>query len=291
MLIGAHVSVAHGYLAALDYAQSIGAECIQIFAKSPRQWRGSPVDPEAAAAFVAERKARAFGPVFTHTAYLINLGTDDQGLRERSIAALADELVRAALLQADGVVTHLGNDPLGDSEAAALRIAEAIVAAYAIAGETGASSRLLLENTAGAGRSFGSTFEELGACLWATGLGPERLGVCLDTCHAFAFGMGVDSEAGWRETILKLKSHVGVDRLGLIHANDCLFERGSKRDRHAWIGDGFIGREGFQAMLDTPEIRDVPACLEMPGEVPVKDTTNIERLKLYRSGRETSEGC
>ena len=290
MLIGAHVSVAHGYLAALDYAQSVGAECIQIFAKSPRQWHGSPVDPEAAATFVAERKARAFGPVFTHTAYLINLGTDDQVLRQRSIAALADELVRATLLRADGVVTHLGNDPLDDSDAAALRIAEAIVAAYALAGEAGAASRLLLENTAGAGRSFGSTFEQLGACVSATGLGPERLGVCFDTCHAFAYGMGVDTATGWRETICQLESHVGVARLGLIHANDCLFERGSKRDRHAWIGDGFIGREGFQAMLDAPEIRDVPAGLEMPGEVPVKDAANIERLKVCRSERRTPDG-
>jgi deoxyribonuclease IV len=290
MLIGAHVSVAHGYLAALDYAESVGAECIQIFAKSPRQWRGPEIDPEVATAFVAERKARAFGPVFTHTAYLVNLGTDDQELRERSIAALADELVRASLLQADGVVTHLGNDPLGDSDAAALRIAEAIVTAYALAGEAGAASRLLLENTAGAGRSFGSKFEQLGACMSATGLGPERLGVCLDTCHAFAYGMGVDTEAGWRETIRMLESHVGVARLGLIHANDCLFERGSKRDRHAWIGEGFIGEDGFRAMLDAPELRDVPACLEMPGEVPVKDAANIERLKLYRTESRTPDG-
>jgi deoxyribonuclease IV len=283
MLIGAHVSVAQGYLAALDYAQSVGAECIQIFAKSPRQWHGPRIKATAAAAFVAERKARAFGPVFTHTAYLINLGTDDPELRERSIAALADELVRAALLQADGVVTHLGNDPLGDSDAAAFRIAEAIVAAYAIAGDAGAASRLLLENTAGAGRSFGSTFQELGACVSATGLEPDRLGMCFDTCHAFTYGMDVNTETGWRETIAQVESHVGLDRLGLIHANDCLFERGSKRDRHAWIGDGFIGEDGFRAMLCAPELRGVPACLEMPGEVPIKDATNIERLKLYRS--------
>ena len=280
MLIGAHVSVARGLIAALDYAQSTGAECLQFFAKSPRQWRGPAVDPTLAGAFIERRRLRGFGPAFTHTAYLINLGSDDAELFERSVAALADELVRCSLLGADGVVTHLGNVPLGDSDAAAARIANGIVRAYDIAGAAGADARLLLEN---AGRSFGSTFEQLGACISATGLSADRLGVCLDTCHAFAFGMPVDSAEGWNDVLTALDNACGIERLGLVHANDCMFERGSKRDRHAWIADGLIGEQGFRAMLCRPELRDVPACLEMPGEVPLKDSTNIERLKHYRS--------
>ena len=189
MLIGAHVSVAGGYLKALDYAESVGAECIQIFAKSPRQWRGPSVDPAAAESFVAARRHRGFGPVFTHTAYLINLATDDAELRAKSIPALADELVRGAMLGAAGVVCHVGNDPLGDPEAAAKRVAASVVEAFELAGPAGDGARLLLENTAGAGRTFGSTFEELGASIGQTGLPAERLGVCIDTCHAFAFGM------------------------------------------------------------------------------------------------------
>ena len=285
MLLGAHVSVAGGYVKALDYAESVGCECIQIFAKSPRQWRGPAVDPAAAAAFLKAREMRGFGPVFTHTAYLINLATDDAELRAKSITALADELVRGAVLGASGVVSHIGNDPLGDPDAAALRVGEAVVAAFELAGEAAARpARLLIENTAGAGRTFGSDFGELGACLRASRLPTERLGVCLDTCHAFAYGMHVDTAEGWDDVIAGVTSLCGIDRLGLIHANDCRFERGSRRDRHAWIGDGFIGSAGFAAMVCRPELAGVSAVTEMPGEVPFKDSENLGRLKELRKG-------
>jgi deoxyribonuclease-4 len=180
------------------------------------------------------------------------------------------------------VVSHIGNDPLGDPEAAARRVGEAIVGAYALAGDAAAPARLLLENTAGAGRTFGSDFAELGACIDAAGLPTERLGVCLDTCHAFAYGMAVDTPQGWDAVVAGIGSLCGPDRLGLIHANDCLFERGSRRDRHAWIGDGFIGRDGFAAMVCRPELSGVCAVTEMPGEVPVKDSENLDRLKDLR---------
>ena len=283
MFIGAHISVAGGYLKALDYAESVGCECAQIFAKSPRQWHAKPIDAHAGAEFIAERMRRGFGPVFTHTAYLINAATTDPALREKSIAALADELVRGAALGAAGVVTHIGNDPAGDPAAAALRVGDVVARAFQLAGGDASTTRLLLENTAGAGHTFGSTFEELGACIDAAGLPPESLGVCLDTCHAFAYGMPLHTEAGWREVIDGVSECCGIERLGLIHANDCLFERGSKRDRHAWIGDGFIGRDGFAAMVCVPELAGVCAVGEMPGEVPVKDTENIGRLKELRA--------
>lgn len=282
MLIGAHVSVAGGYVNGLDYGESIGAECIQIFAKSPRQWRGPKHDPEAAAHFVEERVRRNFGPVFTHTAYLINLSTTDDELRRKSVVALADELARGALLHADGVVTHIGNDPGDDSAAAAQRAAASILQAFQLAGRASLSTRLLLENTAGAGRSFGCCLEELADVFGHAGLGPRHLGWCLDTCHAFAYGMPVDSEAGWDEVMADIARTTTVERLGLIHANDCMFERGSKRDRHAWIGDGHIGNDGFRAMVCHPDLRNVAVALEMPGEVPEKDTVNIGRLKRMR---------
>lgn len=282
MRIGAHISVSGGYGKALDYADSVGCECAQIFAKSPRQWRGSAIDPENAATFRRLREERGFGPVFTHTAYLINPATSDPILREKSIAALADELVRGSLLGAAGVVTHIGNDPDLDPAAAALRVGEAAVRAFELAGGDACQTRLLLENTAGAGRTFGSNFEELGACIDASGLPADRIGVCLDTCHAWAYGLPVDTEEGWREVVAGLDGCCGVGRLGLIHANDCLFERGSKRDRHAWIGDGFIGSAGFAAMVCTPGLEDVCVVTEMPGEVPIKDAENIERLKTLR---------
>jgi deoxyribonuclease-4 len=282
MQVGAHVSVSGGYDKALQYAESVGAECIQFFAKSPRQWRGRSIDPQLAEAFVLDRERRGFGPVFTHTAYLINLGATDPELREKSIAALADELVRGALLEVDGTVTHVGNDPGGDPVAAAARIGTGVRQAFERAGDAGSRARLLLENAAGAGRTFGVDFAELGACIDAAGLPVERLGVCLDTCHAFASGMALDTAEGWTAVIDEIGRRCMLERLGLVHANDCMFERGSRRDRHAWIGDGFIGATGFSAMMCSRELRDVPACLEMPGEVPEKDALNIERLKSLR---------
>jgi deoxyribonuclease IV len=282
MLLGAHVSVSGGYLKALDYAIEVGCECAQIFAKSPRQWRGPAIDPMLADEFVAARAQAGFGPIFTHTAYLINPATSDAELREKSINALADELVRGSMLGAAGVVTHIGNDPDGDPKAAAFRVAEACVRAFELAGGETCNTRLLLENTAGAGRTFGSNFEELGDCIAESGLPESRLGVCIDTCHAWAYGMPVDSVEGWREVVAGISSCCGVGRLGLIHANDCLFERGSRKDRHAWIGDGHIGIAGFKAMVCTPELDGVCAVTEMPGEVPVKDVENVRRLSDLR---------
>ena len=283
MLLGAHISVSGGYDKALAYAHEVGCECAQIFAKSPRQWRGPKIDPRAAQHFRDARAEQGFGPIFTHTAYLINPATPNPDLREKSIAALADELVRGSLLGAAGVVTHIGNDPDEDPAAAALRVADACVRAFELAGGEACQTRLLLENTAGAGHTFGSTFEQLGECITASGLPTERLGICIDTCHAWAYGFAVDSAAGWRDVIDGIEGCCGIGRLGLIHANDCLFERGSKRDRHAWIGDGFIGMDGFGAMVCMPELADVCAVTEMPGEVPIKDIENVRRLSELRS--------
>jgi deoxyribonuclease-4 len=282
VLFGAHISVAGGYNRALDYALDVGCECAQIFAKSPRQWKGPPMDPDKAADFVAARRAAGFGPLFTHTAYLINPATSDSQLRDKSIVALADELVRGAMLGAEGVVTHIGNDPEGDPPAAARRVADSVNRAFELAGPAAESVRLLLENTAGAGRTFGSNFEELGACLEFSELPSEKLGVCLDTCHAFAYGMPIDTSEGWVELVSGINGCCGGERLGLIHANDCMFERGSKRDRHAWIGDGHIGYRGFEAMVCVPQLTGVCACTEMPGDPPEKDAENIRRLKSLR---------
>jgi deoxyribonuclease IV len=282
MLIGAHVSVSGGLTKAVDYARSVGCECMQFFAKSPRQWKASEINRENAAAFKAAREDVGFGPVFTHTAYLINLSTADDALRDKSVAALADELERGAVLGADAVVTHIGNDKAGDAEAAAKRVGAALNEAFEIAERGFGTTRLLLENSAGAGSIFGATFEQIASCISESGLASEHLGICLDTCHGFAQGMELDSVTGWHDCLDSIEACCGSGRLGLVHGNDCMFERGSRRDRHAWIGEGFIGEEGFRAMMCMPQLRGVPLVTEMPGEVPAKDIINIERLKSFR---------
>ena len=266
----------------VDYALSVGCECIQMFAKSPRQWSSKPIDPGDAAAFIADRTDRDLGPVLTHTAYLINLSTSNDEMRQKSVLALADEIQRGTLLQADGVNTHIGNDPGGNRVEAAKRAADSILQAFDIVGGAQRNARLILENTAGAGSTFGDTVEELAAVIEYAGLDADRLGICIDTCHAWAAGYDVGSSSGWGELVASIDATMGLDRLGWIHANDCLFPRGSKKDRHAWIGEGEIGIDGFAAMVAHPGLSHVNVVTEMPGDMPEKDIVNIERLNSMR---------
>lgn len=283
MLIGAHVSVAGGFVNGVTYAEEVGAECFQFFAKSPRQWRGPVVDPAAADAFRSAVEQSSVQSTFSHTAYLLNLSTLDEDLLHKTVVALADEIVRAGMLGVDGLVTHVGNAVDGDYRAAAVRAAASIRAAYELAADAGVGVRLLLENTAGGGTSFGCTFRQLGDIVSATGMPSAQLGVCLDTCHGFAYGMPLDTAEGWDEVVSEIDATIGLDRMGLIHANDSMFERGARRDRHEWIGRGFIGNEGFRAMLCEPRLAHVPCAMEMPGEKPEKDVVNLGQLKALRA--------
>ncbi len=286
MFIGAHVSVASGLAEAASYAASVGCECMQIFAKSPRRWHARPLDPAAGAGLAAACEKHGIRAVFTHAAYLINLGTLDDALLERSVDALADELVRARMLGARGVAVHLGTDPERRPEAAAERIAAAVDEVFARAGmrEPVDGPRLLLENSAGAGTTYGRTVAEIGAVFERSG-SPGLLGVCLDTCHAHASGIDLSSETAWRRVIAEIEATCGPDALRLIHANDCLSELGGNRDRHAWIGEGTLGEEGFEAMFAAlGGSEDLSVVVEMPGEVPVKDAENVGRLKRLRDG-------
>lgn len=279
MAIGAHVGVAGGYADAVDYAVSVGCECMQVFAKSPRQWRARPLDPSVASAFRERIAATGMGPVLVHTAYLINLGSADDVLWERSYTALADELVRAEMLGATAVVTHTGTAFATAPERTAERIAEAVDRAWELASV--AHVRLLLENTAAAGTTFGEGPGELGAVLRLLGPAHGHVGVCLDTCHAHAAGYDLRQSAVW-DALVRAFEECCEMPIEAVHANDCAFEAGTHKDRHAWIGDGTIGYEGFSHLFAQPRLAGLPIIIEMPGEVPVKDAENITRLKLLR---------
>ena len=274
------------------YAQEVGCECIQIFAKSPRQWKATPMPLERRDEMRAARKIYDFGPILTHTTYLINITTTNEELYEKSIYALADELVRGSIIEAVGVNTHLGNVPDGDRGVATVRAARAIERAFEIADETCKdrgiqnSTRLILENTAGAGTLYGGTVTELCDVIAETSVPRERLGVCIDTCHAWAYGYDVSARDGWQSL---LNEFIAADMLDLWlfgHANDCKFGRGSNKDRHAWIGEGEIGFEGFKILLhlgkEHPELDRMCLMVEMPGEMPEKDIINIDALKALR---------
>lgn len=280
MLIGAHVHVAGGYPGAVDYARSVGGECMQIFAKSPRQWQCRATDPGVARLFRARLAEVGMGPVLVHTSYLINLGSCDDALWERSWRALSDELDRAELLGATFVVTHVGTAYKGSPEKTAHRIAEGVDRAWA--DSAGRNVRLLLENTAAAGTTFGDGPEELGEVLDLLQHADGHVGVCLDTCHAHAAGWDMAKPEVWTALIDRFEQCCGMP-IEALHANDCVFGPGMHKDRHAWIGDGTIGYEGFAAMFDEPRLAGLPVVIEMPGEVPVKDEENISRLKRLRA--------
>ena len=280
--IGAHVPMAGGLGCALHYARDTGCEAMQIFPKSPRRWAGPALDPAAADAFREDVRATSFGPVFTHASYLINLGSDNDELWEKSSVALADELIRGCQVGASGVVVHLGRRFSDDETECIGRVAACVLAAAGIAGERAA--RVLLENSAGAGRQFGCSVAEMAAALNAVRNVGVDAALCFDTCHGFASGIDIRTGEGWAAALSELDSLCGPGAVALIHANDCKGEIGSHKDRHDWIGDGLIGLDAFEAMFAQPGLFGAAVVVEMPGDGPHKDEENVRRLKALRDG-------
>jgi len=288
MRIGAHVPMEGGLAGALDYALATGCETLQLFAKSPRRWSAPVRDPEETTAFRAACDDAAFGPVFTHASYLINLGASDPLQWEKSCAALADEMTRAFQIGAQGVVVHLGTRYCDDDGECTARVAETVRHAADIA--SGPVAPVLLENAAGAGRQYGVDAHEMAAALLAVRASGVTAGLCLDTCHAFAAGIDLRGPEGWAGLLGHIDTHCGPGAVVLVHANDCRGEFGSHRDRHEWIGDGFVGESGFSAMFAHPSLASAAAVVEMPGEPPHKDEENVSRLKRLRAGVEECGG-
>jgi deoxyribonuclease-4 len=290
--IGAHLPTGDGLAATCALAVACGCECLQVFAKSPRLWKGASRDPDEAVAFREECARLDIGPVVTHAAYLINLGSSDPLLWERSWRALADELERAAVLGASAVIVHAGTRYDGVAATAAGRVADGVARAWDLAAIDGARPTVALENSAGAGRSFGSGLEDLcEAAVLARASGAE-VGICFDSCHGFAAGIDVSGPDGWASVCDVVGSYLGRDGMVAVHANDCKGGLGEHRDRHEWVGDGGVGMAGFAAMLGEPRLAGVPAIVEMPGDPKVKDRENVGRLRTLRdaSGADGAPG-
>jgi deoxyribonuclease-4 len=261
--IGSHVKVGRGLVeGALATAERIGAETVQVFAGNPRGWAHSAGDPRTDAAFrtgCAERGIRAW----VHAPYLVNLGSPTAATYERSVASVAHNLARAAAIGAEGVVVHTGSCVDEGSLGAAMRqVREGLLPVLELLDD--AAPWLLLEPTAGQGRSLCAGVEDLAAYLDALDRHP-RVGVCLDTCHVFAAGAPLDEPGGATATLDRLVEVAGPGRLRLVHANDSKDPRGSSRDRHERIGDGHIGLPAFTELLEHPATAGVPLVLETPG--------------------------
>jgi len=290
MRIGAHMSVAGGLARAVDRAVLHGCEALQIFTKNANQWRAKPIDPLQVRAFRTRLGETAIAPVVSHASYLINLATAMPLLREQSIAAFIDELDRADALGLLGVVVHPGTCTSGTDEEGLRRIGDAIRQAFKARPRR--RTMVLLEHTAGQGRTLGHRFEHLAAIIGRLD-GSKRIGVCLDTCHLVASGYDIVSDEGYRETFETFDRVVGFDRLELFHGNDSKKPCASRVDRHEHIGRGCLGTEPFRRLLHDPRFSHLPILIETektsrttrPADVTVDplDAMNLTLLRTLRN--------
>jgi deoxyribonuclease-4 len=291
--LGVHVSVAGGLPTAFDRAGALGCTAIQIFVKNASQWRGKELDETCVGEFRAGHAASPVGPLLAHASYLINLATADPVLREKSREALADELARCARLGVGGLVVHPGAHLGAGCDAGIERAAAMLDEVVAICPE--APVRVLLENTAGQGSCLGDRLEHLER-IRSLVARPERVGVCLDTCHAFAAGYALHEPSGsddfWTEALERFGA-----ALGCLHLNDSVRPFGSRRDRHAHIGEGEIGLGAFARILQDPRLAAVPMVVETePGDEMEYHRRDLEVLRglvepKKRKRRLSSRSC
>ena len=289
MRIGAHMSVAGGVSNAIARAQLHGCEALQIFAKNANQWLGKPLADEEIRRFRELAESSGITPIVSHASYLINLATADPALRAQSITAFVDELDRADALGLRGVVIHPGTCTSGTEDEALRRIADAIATAFA--SRPDGHAMVLLEHTAGQGRTVGHRFEHLAAIIQHLH-GSPRVGVCLDTCHLVASGYDISSAHGYEETFDAFDRIVGLPRLVAFHGNDSKRPCGSRVDRHEHIGEGCLGLEPFRRILHDARFAGLPILIETE-KLPAKgrpdtialdalDVKNLETLRQLR---------
>jgi len=277
MLVGAHVSVAGGMQKAFDWVEKFGCECLQVFTKSQVQWAAKPLDPDDVYSWLCAWEEQDWQPCTVHNSYLINLASPDEALRKKSVGAMVDELERASVLGIPWVVTHPGAAKGSTVEQALDLCGRSVRDALAQTEDSGVG--ILIENTAGMGSHIGARFEHLAAILELAG-SPERLGVCFDTCHAFAGGEDLRTPAAYADMWKRFDKVVGLSRLKAFHLNDCKAELGSHVDRHDSIGKGHIGPTAFKLLMNDPRFELHPGLLELRDEdVP----GSIELLKALRT--------
>ncbi|RAY13092.1 endonuclease IV [Actinomadura craniellae] len=273
--IGAHVPVAGGLATGgLKYAAEIGAEAVQVFVSNPRGWAQSAGKPDEDA-----RLAESEVPVYVHAPYLVNVGSPSADTLEKSLGSIRNALKRGREVGALGVVVHTGSAVSQSYDEAMRQIHEHLLPVVEEIPEDGPD--LLLEPMAGQGAMLCATVQQLGPYFEALERHP-RVGVCLDTCHAFAAGHDLAAERGVAETIDALVETVGAGRLKLIHANDSMDVCGSAKDRHENIGAGHIGEGPFAELLRHPQVAGLPFIIETPGRSADPHRKDIETLKRLR---------
>lgn len=282
--LGAHMSIAGGLHLAIERGQSVGCTALQIFTKNNNQWRGKALGEDEAEQFRQAWADSGIGPIIAHNAYLINLASPDAETHRKSMTAMLDELRRAERLGLSGLVIHPGSH-MGKGENWGLkRIASSLDALHARTPEYRVT--ILLEITAGQGNHLGYRFEHLGEILTRVKQ-PERLGICFDTCHAFAAGYDIGTIKGYRATMRRFDSTLGLDRLRVFHLNDSKSAFRSRVDRHEHIGQGTLGLDAFRFILNDRRFASVPKVIETPKQPDLEeDRMNLGVLRgLVKKGK------
>lgn len=273
--IGFHTSIAGGIHRAIERAKALGCNTVQIFSHNPRGWRVNEIPEEHIAKFKKLRTELNISPVFIHTSYLINLASQSETVREKSIKLLVRELDIADRIGADYTVLHTGSASI-EGEVTGRK--KAISALKLISNEGTWETGLLLENTAGERGDISSRIEDLAEII--DGVNSSLIkGICIDTCHAFQAGYDLRSESGVKKMVEDIKKNIGIEMVKLIHLNDSKRKINSGVDRHEHIGRGFIGKDGFKIFLNRPELSHIPLILETPKKSESDDIRNLLVVK------------
>jgi deoxyribonuclease-4 len=260
VFIGGHLSSSGGIHTAVDRAEAIGAEAIQVFTQSPRMWRPTNHPEENLERFKQRAAEVGLNGVVCHALYLVNLSAPDDTIYQKSVAALKSSVDVACKIDADAVIFHVGSHLGAGFDKGLERVVPALLECLQSCSE---KTWLLIENTAGAGGTIGRSVEELATIVDRLDR-HERIGICLDSCHLYASGYDVTDRAALDELLDQVDREIGLDRLRALHVNDSKMALGSNRDRHANIGEGLMG-DGLATFLSHPRLQGLPALLEVPG--------------------------
>jgi deoxyribonuclease-4 len=276
LLIGAHTSISGGYLNALLEGQSIKASTVQIFTSNQKQWAPRHIEEEEILLWNKAKKETNISVVTSHAGYLINLGSPEKELLEKSRKAFQEELTRCHLLDITYLVFHPGAAKESSAEVCLETIVESLLEMKELCKK--GSTRLLIETTAGQGTSVGHTFSQLGHIIEKT-TQDIPIGICIDTCHIFAAGYDIRTQKGWEETLHIFDKEIGLQHLYAFHVNDSEGDLGSRKDRHASLGQGLLGLPCFQALMSMKTTAFLPKYLETPDPSLWKE--EIQLLKQF----------
>jgi deoxyribonuclease IV len=262
LLIGAHTSASGGSFNALIEGSEITATTVQLFTSNQKQWKGRLITEEEMYKFMQVRQETGIDVVMSHAGYLINLGSPDPLLLEKSRASFKEEIERCHTLKIHYLNFHPGAYTSGSEPECIETIIESLLRLAPLIQQ--GSTELLLETTAGQGSSIGHQFTQLGKLIQGVKATIPTIGVCIDTCHIFAAGYDISTSTGWERTLETFEQEVGLSYLKAFHLNDSKHPLGSHKDRHANLGEGFIGLECFQFLMQDPRTRFLPKYLETP---------------------------